>query len=552
MQRGWRPCHVCLAKVRPQKACPDCGHPLCPTCTCVPSKYVRADDLITAAPGVSHDLASPASKTSSRTLKRQPSKLDLNPFVIADRLTGAKSGQRPTIEQDAEPTRYSTMSLCIPNHDDLGLHLEHPVPEKPEHGLVRETGNRQSQPRVPIGTFPVGEQSSTRDRTLRRRSTFHQDSGFRSAGIVTTAPTEKRYEDPAMRKAYEHAEEVPGPLLPSGLLAADREQKRAYHHNIQPEGDEGTPGKPPERTIPFRRASRKQSSPGLKSLGRSGHELTTKQPESGRSTVFYADANQYMSQNRALSPLIASGQEQQTELLNSLEDRLTKVSTRSSAHEHAPAYDTASNDQRSVRHAEARSHQRPIPAQASQIDYRAGLKHHSPTTRNQLQKMPSSPAILRRAPALANDHSRHRSPSLTGACGYCELEEASTRASSRAAPARAAIAAIPEVPTSRDNNNNSNNSPRESYHTAEESYTSSSRRSLRRSIRETKANLLRGGSSSVITARPSLAPPPPSSSAGTVTPTMGCTVGTSPPPSPQPEVQPSVPVVGSPSDHDCE
>lgn len=517
----------------------------------------RADSRTTAAAGDSHNTGRPASKASSRSLKRHPSKLDLNPFVIADRLTAAKAGERAIDTQDAEPTTYSRLSLCVPNRgDDLGLDLAHPAPLKPEHGLVREEGARRSHQRVLKGTPPTSRQSTTEDRILRRRSTFDQLGGLRSPGITATASADvakrsRQDEDLAMAEAYQYAGEIRSTRQSSDFSPADLGQKRAYHHGIQRGGDRDTLGTPgSDQTVPIRRPSSKQSSPGLRTLGGSGHGRTSMQPESSRSTTSYAGDNQFMSQICTLSPLIASGQEHHARQLSIPQDRIAKLSTRSSPylarphwkgearHDHLPAHDIARTDPRPVRQAAARPHEPLSPAMTPRTDYLAGLKHHTPAAgAGQLQKMPSSPAVLRRAPGMANDHSRHRSPSHTGECGYCELEGGGLPPLARAAPL-AQIAAIPERGRSSGNNNNNYNespSPRESYHTAA-SYASSTSRPLRR-IRETKADL-RGSA------------PPAIARMGTPRTPSGYTAGgTSPSPPPPP---PPVPAARRPDDHDCE
>lgn len=467
--------------------------------------------------------------------------------------------QRPVDTRDAEPTTNSTR---VPSRADLGLGLEHPAPLKPEHGLVREQGDRHAHQHMLKGTPPIGPQSATEDRTLRRRSTFDQISGLRSPVVATTAAAgvAKRSgqdEDLSLTEAYPHTEGIPGTRQPSDFLTADLGQKRAYYHDVQRQGYRDASKSPSSRTTPNRRPSRKESSPALRSLAGSGRDQTTMQQASTYTTTSFAANNRHMLQSRTLSPLFASSREQQAEPRNSQDDRLAKLSRRSSpylarphwkgeaVHDHAPEYATARTDPRFVRQRTARPHELSSPAQTPRTDFRAGLRHHNPTAGAQLQKMPSSPAVLRRAPGMANDHSRHRSPSLTGACGYCELEGGVAPATARASPL-AQVAMIAETRSSDGNNNNNLPSPRESYHTAE-LYTCSSR-SLRR-IRDTRADL-RGStqptstrSSVVDAAGPEL--PPSSAGTGTVTP-AGYIAGRSPLP------PPPVPAGRHPDDHNCE
>lgn len=290
--------------------------------------------------------------------------------------------------------------------------------------------------------------------------------------------------------------------------------------------------------------NRKQSSPGVNGLEGRGRKPTTVQPHRRRSMASNTREVPNITGARTLSPLLASQQGQQSVLFNRLAERLGKSGTRSSSylaqtyqeeklrHDHVSAQssETASVDYRSLlRPTGARPYERLSPSQTSQIGYPAALKHYVPTGPGPLKKIPSSPAVLRRAPPLANLHSRHRTPNLPDDCGYCGLDE--VQGIMPLSPV-----AIPEDMLS------SNSSHFESYQTAE---SDTSSRQLRR-IRESKMNLRSSASTSARSSRAtndqtSTTP----SSAGTARP-FGNMAGTSP----QPEVQQPVPVRRS--DHDCE
>ncbi|KAH8910207.1 hypothetical protein BR93DRAFT_465611 [Coniochaeta sp. PMI_546] len=469
----------------------------------------------------------------------------MNPFVIADRLTAAEARQRVVSPNITEPRTYSRMSTCVPTHQDLWLDLEQPVPNKTGHRAIADRTPNWSSGRQ--NRKDTGRQNPAQNRLLRRRSTFDRRGDFRTPDTfsrpeIGPAVRSRQGEDMAMNKAYQHAGELPGAQQIRNYMAVELELNPDDHRIIQHEGNQETLAKPSERSTPFRRPSTKQSSPGLDAL-KAPDQLTLKQPERMGSGALNTEEGRTVYESRTLSPLMACRQEQ-SGLLNSTNDRLTKASTRSSPYlaqanrkdealqDYAPDHrsDTASMDQGSLlQQSCSRPYERYTPKQTSQIDYPAGLRHYIPTGAGLLKKIQSSSALMRKAPPFANLHSRHRSPNLLDDCGYCELEEVQG-----IMPASHVV--IPDVPPS------SNESPRESYHTAE---SSTSSRILRR-IRESKENLrssetTSAQSSEAATARPSVAP----SSSGTAVP-LGNIAGMSP----HPDVQQAVPVRHS--DHDCE
>lgn len=402
------------------------------------------------------DRSRPDSAATSRTLKRKPSKLDLNPFVIADRLTGAMARQ-PVVGPDMTESRsYSRLSRCVPTHGDIWLDLAKSHSDDLGRSINADEVRRPYQ-RVSSGTAPIGQQHTGQDSILRNR---------------------------------------------------------------------------------------KQLSPGVNGLEGRGRMPTTVQPHRRRSMAFNTGESPNITSARTLSPLLAFQQGQQSVPFDRLADRLGKAGTRSSSylaqtyqeekprHDHASAQssETASVDYRSLlRPTGPRPYERLSPSQTSQTGYPADLKHYVPTGPGSLKKIPSSPAVLRRAPPLANLHSRHRSPNLPDDCGYCELDE--VQGIMPISPV-----AIPEDVQS------SNSSRLESYHTAE---SDTSSRQLRR-IRESKMNLRSSASTSARSSRATNDQTPTTpSSAGTARP-LGNMAGTSP----QPEVQQPAPVRRS--DHDCE
>ncbi|KAB5558658.1 hypothetical protein GE09DRAFT_120943, partial [Coniochaeta sp. 2T2.1] len=581
-------------------------------------KHAIPNSLAVVTTGSAAHPVRTVSSSTSRTLKHQPPTAGIDPFVIADRLTRKRPGGS-MIDQESQdgPERAvrsrTSIPAFVPKREDLWPDLEQPGPQNQQHNLIAE--HPQTPPpsrRPPKGPIYIGKQRHTaRDSALRQGSTIdrsHSNPSPETAGGAHADRAERSGQDQfiSMREAPQQAEDLAAARQVKDFIAEDQEKMRAIRRLISHSSQRNAFDNPSEHIMPLRVSDRKDSTLEPDAPEASGYVQTSGHPSTRHSMASNADEDPRYSIGRPVSAIQTYMPGQQTDILPSREDRLSRPMSRSStyrtqsSHKDEGRLDDASSGGHYTPNTNARSFLRrtatqtpvtpgtartsqaqpsheddasggghdapsanvrsflrriatqttinPGTAHTPQTDYRAGLKHGTPAVQRSLRKMTSSPALLREAPKSALDHSRHRSPNpLEGDCGYCEPQDAQP--------------GVPGSPTAVLDDVRSV-SPPLSYHTA--GSTTSSR--LLRRAGDSTASLRTSASasasasacSSIRASQPSTAPPPlvtpsrtrtirPSASVDPLfSPNHTGKAGTSLPPQPEPALP------SRHSDLDCE